>query len=158
MKFENVHVDRMTTTSMIHLAACVFQCVKLSGSVGSVMTTPPSHSISAEARSLFAESIKEQYRDIEWALDISEAEFVSADFYYVPGDLVRRDEETQFLLHREKLANVEVGKLGQYAQIAVSRFDSSPFDSIVAVAPKKANDFPEILADLQELRRLEVAE
>jgi hypothetical protein len=40
------------------------------------------------------------YADIEWALDISEAVFSDVDLSYVPGDLVRRGPETQFLIRR----------------------------------------------------------
>jgi hypothetical protein len=40
----------------------------------------------------------------------------------------------------------------------VSRFEASPFASIVAVAPRRSKDFEQRLADLSELRRLGLAD
>lgn len=31
------------------------------------------------------------YQKVEWALDIREPKFRDADFYYVPGELIRRE-------------------------------------------------------------------
>lgn len=91
-------------------------------------------------------------------LNISKANFEEVDLYYVPGNLVRRDEETQLLLHRGRVKGIDAASLPPYAGIAVSRFEACPFDSIVAVAPRHSKDFKQRLSELSELRRLGVAD
>ncbi|MFB7368625.1 hypothetical protein ACFC0D_02060 [Streptomyces sp. NPDC056222] len=94
----------------------------------------------------------------EWALDITEAEFSEADLYYVPGHLVRRDPETQFLLHRDRLAGADAEGLPLFAKIAVERFAETPFASIVAVAPRRSTNFSERREAYEALRTLGVAD
>ncbi|MFE3328246.1 hypothetical protein [Streptomyces sp. NPDC059176] len=158
VRFEDVLVDGLATTSVMHLTGCVFRRVTLRGRIGAVMATPPSFSLSDENQAAFADGIRQFYADVDWALDISEAEFDEADFYYVPGHLVRRDPETQFLIHRDRVAQVDTGKLSVFARIAIERFEVTPFDSIVAVAPRRADYFAEALAGFQELKVMGVAE
>jgi hypothetical protein len=95
---------------------------------------------------------------LDWALDITEAEFDGADLYYVPGDLVRYDPDSQFLLRRSALAEVDTAGLPSFAGIAVSRFEGTPFDTMIAVAPKRSKKFPEIVAQFRELRDRRIAD
>jgi hypothetical protein len=145
-RFEDVVVEGLTTASL-QLEGCAFRHVTLRGRIGLLMLVPPNPSVPAD----FVAGLREFYAGVDWALDITEAEFDGADLYYVPGDLVRRDPETQFLLRRPA-PDADVSGLPVYAEIAVRRFESTPFDTLVAVAPKKSKKFPEILAHYQELR------
>ncbi|MET9801464.1 hypothetical protein [Streptomyces sp. NPDC006368] len=162
VRFEDVVVEGLATSSLMHLNGCVFRRVVLRGRIGDIMTTPPNFSLPEEMQAALVAGIEAFYADVDaetdWALDISEAEFEDASLYYVPGHLVRRDPETQFLLHRERLAGVDVRALPDFAKIAVRRFESTPFDSIVAVAPRRADFFAEALADFELLRELGVAD
>jgi hypothetical protein len=45
-----------------------------------------------------------------------------------------------------------------YAGIAVSRFELTPFDSLVAIAPRRSKNFAQHLEDLEYLRRAGLAE
>jgi hypothetical protein len=83
--FEDVTVDTLQLARPHLLGGCVFKHVTLRGKVGPVMAIPP-------RKPEFAAIIVERYKEIDWALDISEAIFSDADFYYVPGELIRRDE------------------------------------------------------------------
>ncbi|WP_455351365.1 hypothetical protein [Streptomyces sp. SYSU K217416] len=162
VRFEDVEVNGLAVASLMHLNGCVFRRVTLRGRIGPIMTTPPSFSLPEETQAAFAAGVKAFYAradaDMDWALDISEAEFEEVDLYYVPGHLVRRDPETQFLLHRDRLAGVDFGSLSTFAKIAVDRFEVTPFDSIVAVAPRRSAYFAEALAGYEELRALGVAD
>lgn len=51
---------------------------------------------------------KKVLRERRLGLDITEAEFDSATLLGVPGDLVRRNPETQFLVRKELLAGVDL--------------------------------------------------
>lgn len=158
VRFQDVLVDGLTIAGGLLLEACLFERVTLRGNIGRIVTTPPQSALTAEVRQSLVEGLRAAYRDVEWALDISQANFVDADFYYVPGELIRRDEETQFLLRRESFSGMDVSDLPSYAKIAVDRFEPSPWDSIVAIAPRRSRNFDRRLSELTELRRAGLAE
>jgi hypothetical protein len=155
VRFEEVVVEGLTTPSL-QLEGCAFRHVTLRGRIGSVMFVPPNASMPPETQAAFERGLREFYAGVDWAVDISEAEFDGADLYYLPGDLVRRDPETQFLLRRPE-PGTDLSGLPVYADIAIRRFESTPFDTLVAVAPKKSRKFPEILAHYEELRARKLA-
>lgn len=153
VRFEDVSVDGLAITSLLHLNGCVFKHVTLSGNIGPLMATPPHSSVPQDVRDRFAAGIVAYYSGVDWALDISRAAFSDASFYYVPGHLIRRDEETQFLLHRDRVEQFgPLERLPSYAQIAASRFESTPFDTVVAIAPKRSKHFATWKAELEVLR------
>lgn len=122
VRFEDVLVDGLAVTSLLHLSGCVFKHVTLAGNIGPLMATPPNYSLPPDVRDRFTVGIVAYYAGVDWALDISRAAFSDADFYYVPGHLVRRDEETQFLLHRDRVEQFsQLERLPSYAQIWASR-------------------------------------
>ena len=122
------------------------------------MTTPVHYALPEETRAAFDSAIVAYYQDVDWALDISAAEFSDADFYMVPGELVRRDPETQFLIHRDVVDETKDVELPAYAQISISRFEVTPFDSLVAIAPKRSKNFRRYLEDFRYLRQAGLAE
>ncbi|QOV42548.1 hypothetical protein [Streptomyces chromofuscus] len=157
--FRDVLVEDLSVAGGLHLEACVFERVTLRGNIrGRVMTTPPNYALAEEVQKSFTAAMRAIYQEVEWALDIREAKFSDADFYYVPGELIRRDEETQFLLRRESFSRVDLSELPVYAGIAAGRFEVSPWDSIVAVAPRRSKNFDQWVSELSELRRMGLAE
>jgi uncharacterized protein YjbI with pentapeptide repeats len=157
-RLENVLVDGLTTTGTVMLQGCVFRRVTLRGRVGSLMVMPPNFGLEQAMQKALADGIVRFYQDVDWALDISEAEFTEANLYYVPGDLVKRDPETQYLLRRDSFTGIPLDGLPVRARIAVDRFESTPFDSIVAVAPTRSKDFAKVKEALDELRARGLAE
>ncbi|MEW1860704.1 hypothetical protein AB0399_10055 [Streptomyces sp. NPDC088194] len=147
--FEDLTVDGLNAKQIHRMYGCVFNRVVLKGKVGPVMVMPPHGGLADRERHMAG--LVERYRGVEWALDISEASFVDADFYCVPGDLVKYDPETQILLRREKFKGVEIESLPTYAGIWVSRFSETPFDSLVAVAPKRSKSFSKYMHDIEWL-------
>jgi hypothetical protein len=103
--FEDVTVDTLRLLDLHLLSGCVFKHVTLRGKIGPLMAIPPSPMW--PSRSELTAGAAEKYKDVDWALDISEAIFYDADFFYVPGDLIRRDENTQVLLRREDFRDIE---------------------------------------------------
>jgi hypothetical protein len=152
-------VDGLTTGPELFLGSCAFRHLTLRGRIGAIMFQPPPITMEPELKTTFIDSIVRYYANVDWAVDISEAEFTAdVNFFFVPGDLVRRDVETQFLLRRKTLAGVDLGPFPTRAQVAAERFESTPFDSIVAIAPKRSKNFERIRADLEELRKAGLAE
>jgi uncharacterized protein YjbI with pentapeptide repeats len=147
--FEDVTVDTLRLSRPHLLSGCVFKHVTLRGKIGSLMAIPP-NPMSPHRPGLTAGAV-EKYKDVDWALDISEAVFSDADFFYVPGDLIRRDENTQVLLRREAFRDIDWRGLPGSAGIWVRRFESTPFDSIVGIAPKGSKEFAKAMADIEWL-------
>jgi hypothetical protein len=158
VRFEDVTVDGLASQGLLRLGYCVFRHVVLRGRVGPMMTVPPPSSLPPETMRSFTSAVVDYYRDIDWALDISAAEFSDADFYFVPGDRIIRDPDTQYLLRRERIRSVELGALPPFAQIFAGRFEVTPFDTIVAIAPTRSKDFPVLRAELEKLREAGLAE
>jgi len=153
--FERVAVEGLTTAQVHRLYGCVFNQVVLRGKIGPIMALMPHSGLAG--RGSHVAGMVAKYRDVEWALDISEASFSDADFYGVPGDLIRYDDSTQVLLRRGKFADVTPEDLPPYARIWVSRFDESPFDSLIGVAPKRSRNFSKYMHDIEWLHSQNLA-
>ena len=147
--FEDVTVDGLNAKQIHRLYGCVFNRVVLKGKIGPIMVMPPHGGLGDRERHIAG--MVEKYREVEWALDISQASFVDADFYCIPGDLIKYDSETQVLLRREKFEGVRIGDLPTYAGIWASRFTETPFDSLVAIAPKRSKSFSKYMHDIEWL-------
>lgn len=103
----------------------------------------------------------EHYSKVEWALDISGAEFKECDIRGVPSHLIRRDPETQIVVTREKAALRDWESLPlkdalwrSWLQHFLLREESS----VVLVAPKLHKKFRLYLDDLRLLQEAGVAE
>ncbi|HMD53396.1 MAG TPA: hypothetical protein VKJ65_02465, partial [Phycisphaerae bacterium] len=111
---------------------------------------------------LWDESCKNYYSDIDWALDISDAEFQGGiSFEAIPGLLIRRDPETQVLVSRKNLAITDWKRLVQgfpAVGVAIDWFlNDSLFPDVVLVANKGARSFKDELAVLESMRREGIA-
>lgn len=157
VRFGDVVVDGLDCT-VTRLEGCVFSRVTLRGRIGHLMLTPPNPGMPAETQEAFRDSIVRVYAGVDWALDISEAEFTGAELYYLPGDLVKRNRDTQYLIRRSVVTGVDLSDLPLRAQIAAGRLSATPFDSIVAVAPTRAKDFGQVKAAFDEMRARGLAE
>jgi hypothetical protein len=147
--FDEVTVDTLRFAQLRPISGCVFRHVTLRGKIGSMMVIGPVRGLPDSAERVAA--MVEKYKEVDWALDIRDAVFSSAEFFGVPGDLIRRDENTQVLLRREAFSGMDwrdlPGAVGTWAR----RFESTPFDSIVAVAPKGSRRFRDYMADIEWL-------
>jgi hypothetical protein len=103
------------------------------------------------------------YSEVDWALDISSAEFTfGPDLHYVPGHLVRRDPSTQALVWRQRLAEQPVASLpwgNSSLRVAVEWFlEAECYDSAVLVAATKTKGFADDLAAIAMLRKRGLAD
>lgn len=156
VRFEDVTVDGLATKHQ-GLGGCLFKHVTLKGKIGPILTTPVNRGVPEETRSAMNAAMVAYYKDVDWALDISAAELGDADFYMVPGDLVRRDPETQFLLRRDVITPAK-DRLPLGPSIAASRFESTPFDSIVAAVGRRSKNFARDLEEFEQVRKAGLAE
>ena len=104
---------------------------------------------------------RKYYEDVDWTLDISEAELLELDLRGQPVHLIRRDPETQVLITRQSALR------GDWKELPYED-DSTPFlmslflqredPARILIAPKRSRKFKKILADINMLRREGIAE
>ncbi|HEX9270068.1 MAG TPA: hypothetical protein VF998_09505 [Candidatus Limnocylindria bacterium] len=135
----------------------------LSGRIGGLVWNPPVD-WRAEWDLAGLQAVRRAYVDVDWALDIRNAEFTAVPGFRFgpPGRLIRRDEETQPLVTRKKADTgswrERGGDIGVW-RIALDDLLAHPWpDEIVlvpqATGPRRADQ----LRAIQRLRDLRVAE
>jgi hypothetical protein len=158
---EDVLVDGFKTDTLFQTWGAVFKHVTLRGKLGRLMISPYTSSFIVNGmkdlrlQKPFDEANRLYYSLVDWALDIREAQFVEADLRGIPGQLVLRDSETQFLITREKgLEGMwkEVDLSGTHWKTAIEIFLEGGRESEILVAPKRNPRFRPLLAGLWALR------
>lgn len=139
---------------------CVFSNVRLCGRLTGLKINPEYGFLRYDPgrQAQWVEAMRAFYRDVAWALDISEAEFTSTPtFEAIPGHLVRRDPSRQVLVRRAALAGREIQSLPR--RIALEWFvERSPFDSVVIAGSGHSNRRQTDLDDMMRLRDMGIAE
>ncbi|GIG67621.1 hypothetical protein [Phytomonospora endophytica] len=156
--FDGVTVDGLSHGGPLVLNACLLRHVTFRGKIGVIGGGPASTAHPEAVRQAFADAAAAFYAQTDWALDITEAELAGASLSQIPGHLVRRDPETQFLVHRARASAVDSRTLPMAAEIAVELAKLSPYETMVAVAPKRSKRFAAALEELTVLRDLRIAE
>ncbi|WIX98643.1 hypothetical protein QRX60_31840 [Amycolatopsis mongoliensis] len=159
MRFEGVVVDGCVTgNEALTLRGCLFRRVLLRGEVGDWIVNDMRRELPDVEYQAFLDAAKKFYASGEWVLDISEAEFGSAALFSLPGDLVRRNPETQFLVRKECLVDVDLSSFSRVMRLRLKRVGRSIFDSAVLVVGHGSDRFNEDLAEHRKLVDLGVAE
>ena len=140
----------------------VFRRVVLSGKVSGIKINNVREPSGSRNQPLWNNANKEFYQTVDWALDISKAEFQgSISLEAIPGSLIRRDEETQVLVKRSQLeqGNWRSLDFGHSAyNVCIDWFLSdSPYEDVVLVAAKRGKKLKEELQVLAMLRREGIA-
>jgi len=160
---EDVLVDGLKTQGLLQTWAMVFKHVTLRGRIGRVMITnglPPFTAPSVFQA--FETANAAYYEGVDWALDISQAEFKECDIRGVPARLIRRDPETQAVVTRTRALE------GRWRELDLDRtywttgieflLNREHDQDVVLVAPKRARNFKDLLAGIKLLREAGVAE
>lgn len=163
--FENVTVSGLETGGLLQFFGAAFKHVTLKGKIGRLMpsSTVSPGDLSPKQQRDFDLLNDEFYRNVDWALDIKEAQVVEFDAsrLRVPSSLIVRDKETQAVLKREKALLRTWTKLGimdtEWA-VGIELFLKTGAPDTVLVAPKRARNFKQLLAALNTLREAGVAE
>jgi hypothetical protein len=88
---EDVTIEDLTTGSAtLVVSNCLFKHVTLKGKLDTLFIKATDPRVDP----------KKYYAEVDWALDIREAEFHDIDLRGVPPELVRRDPETQIAIWR----------------------------------------------------------
>lgn len=151
----DVVVTDVTWPGLLQVWATAFRRVTLAGRLGRLM-------ISNDLGLLDRQQEQRQfyladeffYRETDWALDISSAEFGELDVRGIPARLIRRDPETQAVVRAERARRGDwkhVDLTGSYWDGYISGMLERGATDVVLAAPRASRRFK---ANLQALRRL----
>lgn len=163
---EDVLVDGLKNMSdmPLFLEDSVFRHVTLRGRISQFKINPSAEVAGGPASEALAiAGHRAFYEDVDWALDITEAEFTfGPDLQFVPGSLIRFDPATQARVRRSSFEGVDCDALpwkGSDLEIGLEWFlEDGPYDEAVLVAPRKAKSFKRDLAAIEMLRERGLAE
>lgn len=163
---DNVVVDGLGREGRmpLFLSGVALRHVTLKGRIGFFkLQATPYINPTAQQLKLWADANRAYYEGVDWALDISEAQFTFApDLHFIPGSLIRIDPATQALVTREKAMSVSLDSLpwgDSGFDIALKWFiEDGPYDEVVLVAPKKSKGFSADVKVLNMLRERGIAD
>jgi hypothetical protein len=164
---EDVTVDGLKTAQLFIANACAYKHVVLRGKLGDIKICRWVPWVKAPAdylprkQDVMDRANAEFYKGVDWALDISQAEFTSGEVEGIPPELVRRDPATQFILRSHAIKEgrwrqVEEARTDWYALL--DAYDKKGTGDVVLIAPKAAPDFKALLKGLVALREAGVLE
>lgn len=103
------------------------------------------------------------YADVDWALDITEAQAPDLTLEGIPADLIRRDSRSQAVVRRQKV--VEAGPRGlevlanaPHFGLTVRSMIENGFDDVVIVAGRRSEKYAERQRAIDMLREAGLAE
>ena len=162
---EDICVKGPSHLRMPDVMACALKHVKVTGRIDSLWfhdlwKLDPDDPINAE----FKQANARYYEQVDWALDISEAEFSGeCDIRGVPWQLIRRDPETQAIVTPERaqamsfeLSRIDLSKTYWRTSIESMLIERQP--GAVLVVPKGSKKFHDHLKGLHLLRQAGIAE
>jgi hypothetical protein len=163
---ENIEVDGVDTKELLIVWGALFKNVVFRGECGKIKINHWVHFTdrTAATQAPFDEARNRFYDSIDWAIDIRDAKFREFEYRGIPGRLIKRDPETQFLVRRENVIDAswrsKVSKSNVHWPFVLELFESDGDEDIVLVAPlaapKKKRE--SLLEELRELRALGVAD
>lgn len=104
-----------------------------------------------------------EYNKMEWAIDISKAEFKECDLRSsIPAHLIKRDPETQILLKYDKVNQIDwkniIGINNSYVKNFCSRVIKEGRDMVIVSSIRDKKEFPKEMEAIKILRQEGIAE
>lgn len=164
---QDVVVDGLKIPKRLIAEGSVFKHVVLKGRIDRLLLFAVSANLLANAEhrkqveERFEQANTEYYRTVDWALDISEAEFSDFDVRGIPARLIRRDPLTQVVIKREKILDGKWRRLdlsGTWWPVGIEMLEKSKWDDHTLVAPKRHRYFSQALKGIYTLRDAGIAE
>jgi hypothetical protein len=154
---EDVLIEGFKTNGLFQSWGAVFKHVVIRGKIGRIMTSQRIISFlkKPKEQNSFDEANAAYYKNVDWALDIRDAQFEEAELRGIPAKFIIRDPDTQFILTREKALegkwkNIDLS--GTYWTTAIELFLNIGGPDELFVAPKRHPRFRPLLAGLWALR------
>jgi hypothetical protein len=153
--FENIEIDNLQVDDQLKFLGAVFKHVFISGNVGSFYISNDIGSSASDAiRKSFSTANAKYYESVDWALDISRANFTEVEIWGIPSNLIIYDYKSQRLITKENVKKINWEKLsmkGNKFRLFLDKMLKEGYDDIVLIAPRLSNDFEDLLHDLDAL-------
>lgn len=155
---DNIIVENLDCKSLLGLYGTLFKHVKFTGSIGNLIITPLVKSVMVNNRQnrIFLRLQENFYKNLDWALDITEAEFKGdITIRNIPVHLIRRDKSTQMIARKNVLnahPNLQFELTNSPWRWQIEDFLDRDYPEIVLIAPKKSKHFLELTEALLVLK------
>lgn len=157
-------IENLKTEDLFQTWGAVFRHVTLRGRFGRLMISTnvlPTYTKGKAVVEAFRVANAAYYSTVDWALDISQAEFQELDIRGIPADLIRRDPATQVVVRRSKALEgkwLELDLEKTYWPTSLRFMLNRNDPDAVLVAPKRSRRFEVLLDGLRLLRAAGVAD
>jgi hypothetical protein len=164
---EDTIVDGLRTSARTNLLVfgAAFKHVTLRGRLGTLLSRPYTHLLADERHperdDQFKQANAAYYAEVDWALDIREAEAAELTLIGVPARLVRRNPATQAVVRRAAVADgrwrtIDLGKA--HWRITIEEMLDGGFDDVMLVAPTRSVNYAACLRGIEILRSEGIAD
>ena len=170
---KNVLFDNIKNLDFLRIGGVIFEEVTFKGkfdkwllSSSHISMVINYNSITEEECTVLDEYAQKQYKNIKWALDISEAEFKECDLRSsIPARLIKYNPETQMLIKYDKVLksdwrnnNKIMSCYGGYAEVFCKRVLRHGSDTVVVASVRNKKEFEKDMEAIKILRAEGIAE
>jgi hypothetical protein len=150
--FEDVVIDGLKTRGLEFIYSTVFKRVVLKGKIGRFVLRNEQGDDGAW--------MAEEYKGVDWALDLRELVAQELDINNVPPELILRDSATQAIIRLEnvKQSDWQKGQLGVVG-VWIEGMLAKDLPACIVVAPKGNKKlFAKMMAEIREARERGIAD
>jgi len=159
---EDIEILGLRTKGICRITASVFKHVTLRGPIDEVLISPliwPGPASKAD-QERFDRANATYYGNVDWAIDITEADFINAEIQGIPARLIRRDVASQAVITREAALEgnwrgIELSNTPWPAMIQFLLDDG--FAEKILIAPRRNPNFDALARGLERLRDAGIA-
>jgi hypothetical protein len=154
--FDDVIIDGIRTSrGPVILFACAFRHVVVKGTCNGFLFNRNICHDDSERNDAFISANQEFYRNVDWALDISQMKCSGFELRgSIPVELIRRNADEHFIMTREVAQSGAWKEFDPFDafQIGISIFLDSGATSELFVAPRRSKHFKQYLEYYQRLK------
>lgn len=143
--FEDCLVEDLTTVDHLWILGAAFKRCTIRGQVGRVIFFEefvPTEPRDSPTNAPFVGENTRIYESVEWALDISEAEFTDVDLRSIPAELVRTNRVNQVKVNYDAACSAlqagvfDLHPSKGFVEICLEDYEMSHFNFVLATHPK----------------------
>ena len=156
---ENVLIDHLKCLSTMLCRRTALRHVTLKGKIGVIRFLLPVTGEPPKEVARMKQANEEYYNTVDWALDITEAQFKDVYIRDIPTHLIRRDPETQMIVAPQSTWKKDFREL-DYLDMG---FNSQLYDFVkqgepdmLLIAPRRSKYFEDKMNDLERLREAQI--
>jgi hypothetical protein len=161
---QDVLVDGFKTNGLFQIWGAAFRHLTIRGKIGRLMISSavsPGRATDGQQR-MYDIANEEFYSSVDWAIDITQAEFEECDLRSrIPVGLIRRDPETQIVITRSRVLDGKWRELDlskTHWGVSIENLLRDGCEARIFIAPKRSKNFDNLLIGLQMLRSAGIAE